>query len=50
MALRLEIHPGEGGDDAATFAGELAAAVSRHAATPVVREGRVAVLMVPDHL
>ena len=30
---RVEIHPGEGGADARAFAGELAAAVSKHTGT-----------------
>lgn len=50
MAMRLEIHPGEGGEDAAMFASELACAVSRHANAAITNEGRVAVLVVPDHL
>jgi protein subunit release factor A len=37
--LRMEIHPGEGGADAAAFAGELAAAVAKHAGTQAHFEG-----------
>ncbi|WP_248581591.1 hypothetical protein [Nocardioides sp. InS609-2] len=38
--VSMEIHPGEGGADAAAFAGELAAAVSKHTgATPVFAGG-----------
>lgn len=37
--IRMEIHPGEGGADAAAFAGELAAAISKHARTTATFEG-----------
>lgn len=36
---RMEIHPGEGGADASTFAQELATSVSKHAGTPARFEG-----------
>lgn len=42
--IRMEIHPGEGGADAATFAGELADAVSKHAGEPAHFEGGAYVL------
>lgn len=37
--VKLEIHPGEGGADAAAFAGELAAAVAKHSGAKVRSEG-----------
>lgn len=37
--IRLEVHPGEGGADAATFAGELASAIAKHAGTTSTFEG-----------
>ena len=42
--FRVEVHPAEGGADAAAFANELAAAVSKHTGGNVVLEGRVAVV------
>lgn len=42
--IRLEIHPGDGGADAHQFAGELAAAITRHTRQPSREEGRVHVL------
>jgi hypothetical protein len=33
--IRMEIHPGEGGADAAAFAGELAEAIGKHAGANV---------------
>lgn len=37
--IRMEIHPGEGGADAATFAAELATAIAKHAETEASFEG-----------
>ena len=48
--FRIEIHPGEGGDDASLFAGQLAAAIARHADSTVTVEGRVQVVQVTDRL
>ena len=42
--IRLEIHPGEGGADAAAFAGELAEAIGKHANVPARFEGGAYVL------
>jgi protein subunit release factor A len=50
MNTRVEIHPGEGGDDAALFARELASAVARHAGVRVTPEGRVMTLVIPSGL
>lgn len=40
-SVRLEFRAGDGGDDAAAFASELADAVARHAATRVSTVGNV---------
>jgi len=50
MSIRVEIHPGEGGDDASLFAHELADAVARHAGVRAIDEGRVVTLLVPPGL
>lgn len=42
--FRMEIHPGEGGADAAAFAGELAEAVSKHSQKAARFEGGAWVL------
>lgn len=42
--VRMEIHPGEGGGDAALFASELAHAVSVYAQSPARQVGRIWVL------
>lgn len=34
MKIRLEVHTGEGGADAAAFAAELAASISKHSGRP----------------
>lgn len=44
MKNRLEIHPGEGGADAAAFAGELASAIGKHVGMTPVLVGTVHVL------
>ena len=41
LMVTMEIHPGEGGADAETFAGELAAAVAKHTGRPVDTDGKV---------
>jgi protein subunit release factor A len=41
MTYRLEFHAGDGGQDAALFASELAEAVARHADAHVTTVGRV---------
>lgn len=41
---RMEIHPGDGGEDAEAFAAELAAAVAKFTGRPEAQEGRVHVL------
>ena len=47
MAHRVEIHPGDGGADAQTFATELATALARHTGSTVRVEGRIAVVECP---
>jgi protein subunit release factor A len=37
--ITMEVHPGEGGADAQTFAGELASAVSKFTGSPATFEG-----------
>lgn len=44
LMVRMEIHPGEGGGDAALFASELAHAVSVYAQSPARQVGRIWVL------
>lgn len=41
MNTRLEIHPGEGGDDAASFAEEMAQAIARSFGATIERGTRV---------
>ena len=43
--LRIEIHPGEGGADAATFARELADAVAKHSKQPVTNGAGTALVV-----
>lgn len=40
----LEIHPGDGGQDAERFADQLAAAIGRFSNTAVESQGRIRVL------
>lgn len=40
----MEIHPGEGGADAQSFASELASAIGKYAGIAPVAEGNVLVL------
>ena len=48
--FRVEVHPGEGGDDAGLFAGELATAVGRHSGGQVMKAGRLMVVETPERL
>ena len=50
VMLRVEFHPGEGGDDAGLFAGELASAVGRHVGGPAVKAGRLMVVETSERL
>lgn len=49
-AMRIEIHPGEGGDDAATFALELGRALAKFSDGNMTREGRIVVVESPVRL
>jgi protein subunit release factor A len=42
--VTMEIHPGEGGADAESFAGELAAAVAKHSGRQIETVGKLFVL------
>lgn len=50
LFMRIEIHPGEGGDDAATFALELGRALAKFSDGNVTREGRIVVVDAPVRL
>lgn len=43
-SMSIEIHPGEGGDDAALFALELGRAIAKHSGGSVSNDGRVVVV------
>lgn len=48
--MRIELHPSEGGADAAAFTGELADALTRAYTATVTTNGRVTVVDGPDCL
>lgn len=48
--MEYEIHPGEGGDDAAQFALELSRALAKHADGSIRQEGRITVVESPVRL
>lgn len=48
--MSIEIHAGEGGDDAALFALELARAIAKHCGGTVTHEGRIVVVESPARL
>jgi hypothetical protein len=48
--MRIEIHPGEGGDDAAAFTSELASSIGKSFGATVSTAGRVTVVDGPDCL
>lgn len=46
----IEIHPGEGGDDARQFASELATAIARHTGGTSRPDGRIVAVTAPQRL
>lgn len=50
MNHQVEIHPGEGGDDATRFADELGAAIARHTNGTATSNGRVVTVEAPHRL
>jgi len=47
---KIEFHPGEGGEDAALFASDLASAVAKHCNSIVSSEGNIFVVATSQYL